>query len=310
MWSVYKNLYKDDAKSISINFTGKIMASGHNGVIYLWDIEKQKEIKHLLIPSFHTFEILSFHPTKNILASGNTESIMLWDVDTCKKIYNLECCSYLHYPSFDFHPNKNIFAYSNFGWISILDIETGKNVYELFEEQDNKFSLSSISFNSSGTILAGITGDQKGDKINLWNTETYDLIKIIKIEDLRSFIFHPIKNVLVITKVLNDNIIFNDHIIVFDIEKNEELFTLKGHTHHISSLDIHPNGKILVSGSKDYTIKLWDLDIGKELITLKDHNDFVTSVKFHHNGNILISASEDRTIKLWKQIGKMTKKAK
>ena len=67
----------------------------------------------------------------------------------------------------------------------------------------------------------------------------------------------------------------------------------------MSSVAFSRDGKMLASGSKDATIKLWDVTTGKEQATLKGHMDWVTSVAFSPNSKTLASGSRDRTIKLW-----------
>ncbi len=65
------------------------------------------------------------------------------------------------------------------------------------------------------------------------------------------------------------------------------------------SVCISPDGKILASGSKDKTIKLWNIESRKEISTLKGHTEIVSSVKFSPNGKILASGSFDNNIILW-----------
>ncbi|MCA2689081.1 MAG: hypothetical protein IM467_09265, partial [Microcystis sp. M137S2] len=59
-----------------------------------------------------------------------------------------------------------------------------------------------------------------------------------------------------------------------------------------------PDGKTLVSGSWDNTIKLWNVETGQEIRTLKGHDSVVSSVNFSPDGKTLVS-SADKTIKLW-----------
>jgi WD40 repeat protein len=77
------------------------------------------------------------------------------------------------------------------------------------------------------------------------------------------------------------------------------LSTLRGHKKTVYSVDFSPDGKILASGSRDNTIKLWDVKTGQELSTLTGHGNSVFSVAINPQGNILASGSKDRTIKLW-----------
>ena len=70
-------------------------------------------------------------------------------------------------------------------------------------------------------------------------------------------------------------------------------------TWHVISVSFSPDGKTLVSGSDDNTIKLWDVETGQEIRTLKGHDNYVRSVNFSPDGKTLVSGSADRTIKLW-----------
>jgi len=50
-------------------------------------------------------------------------------------------------------------------------------------------------------------------------------------------------------------------------ELNYRLHITKGHSDSVISIAISPDGKYIVSGSDDNTIKLWDISSGKEVRT-------------------------------------------
>ncbi|NJO14411.1 MAG: WD40 repeat domain-containing protein [Thioploca sp.] len=77
------------------------------------------------------------------------------------------------------------------------------------------------------------------------------------------------------------------------------LNTLRGHKKTVYSVDFSPDGKILASGSRDNTVKLWNMETKQEISTLQGHGNSVFSVAISPQGNILASGSKDRTIKLW-----------
>src|SRR5262245_11098 len=81
--------------------------------------------------------------------------------------------------------------------------------------------------------------------------------------------------------------------------EDKQTLTLHGHTHYVTSVAFSPDGKMLASGSRDKTIKLWDVTLGKELATLKGHEGSVSSVVFSPDGATCASASDDHTVKLW-----------
>ncbi|MEH2125748.1 WD40 repeat domain-containing protein [Nostoc sp.] len=79
----------------------------------------------------------------------------------------------------------------------------------------------------------------------------------------------------------------------------QPLHILMGHSHIVCSLAISADGKLLVSGSWDQTIKVWQLETGELLHTLKGHRDRVYAIALSPDGQIIASGSADKTIKLW-----------
>ena len=77
------------------------------------------------------------------------------------------------------------------------------------------------------------------------------------------------------------------------------LTTNVGHVSSINSIALSPDGKFIISGSSDNTIKLWDIKTGREIRTYKGHKNYVNSVAFSPDGKNIISGSKDRSVKLW-----------
>src|SRR6476661_6559606 len=77
------------------------------------------------------------------------------------------------------------------------------------------------------------------------------------------------------------------------------LRTLEGHTHLVNAVAVTTDGKRVISGSADKTIKVWDLTTGKEQFTLKGHTYWVNAVAVTADGRHVISGSKDNTLKVW-----------
>ncbi|HEC85433.1 MAG: hypothetical protein DRR08_01695 [Candidatus Parabeggiatoa sp. nov. 2] len=82
-------------------------------------------------------------------------------------------------------------------------------------------------------------------------------------------------------------------------ETIEATRTFEGHTNSVESVVFSPDGKHILSGSYDNTIKLWNVDTGKVVHTFQGHSDFVMSVGFSPDGKDVLSGSADNTLKRW-----------
>jgi WD40 repeat protein len=78
--------------------------------------------------------------------------------------------------------------------------------------------------------------------------------------------------------------------------------TLKGHDETIYSITFSADGKSLLTGSFDKSVKLWDAASGKELRTFagpNGHQNLVLSLAFAPDGQTFASGGADNTAKVW-----------
>ena len=91
---------------------------------------------------------------------------------------------------------------------------------------------------------------------------------------------------------------------------SERTFSAEGHLNSICAVTVTPDGKRIISGSRDKTIRIWDLESGAPIgKPIEGHSNYVTAIAVTPDGKRIISGSYDNTIRVWDletgtQIGK------
>ena len=82
---------------------------------------------------------------------------------------------------------------------------------------------------------------------------------------------------------------------------------LTGHSYTVRSIAFTCDGRNLVSGSEDCSIRLWDMSTHKQLMCLNGHTNYVLSIALIGNNssgsssssNKIVSSSYDCTVRIW-----------
>jgi len=88
-------------------------------------------------------------------------------------------------------------------------------------------------------------------------------------------------------------------IVILDAITGGKIAVLSKHPHCVRSLTFSSDGRSLVSGSYDKTVKLWDVQTGGVVKTFYGHTDQVNSVSISVDCCRIASGSLDCTIHLW-----------
>ncbi|CAH1757289.1 3663_t:CDS:10 [Entrophospora sp. SA101] len=76
--------------------------------------------------------------------------------------------------------------------------------------------------------------------------------------------------------------------------------TLSGHLGNVKCVEfIGEEGREIVSGSSDNTLRIWDTESSKFIRSLEGHESRIWDVSSNKNGSIVSSASGDGTVRLW-----------
>jgi WD40 repeat protein len=86
---------------------------------------------------------------------------------------------------------------------------------------------------------------------------------------------------------------------MWEFASGQDVRMFEGNTSDVTAVAVTPDGKHIVSGSHDKTLKVWDLASGCEVRTLRGHTESVSAVAVTPDGKHIVSGSHDNTLKVW-----------
>ncbi|MCG5435389.1 nSTAND1 domain-containing NTPase [Micromonospora foliorum] len=75
---------------------------------------------------------------------------------------------------------------------------------------------------------------------------------------------------------------------------------LSGHTDTVRSIAWSPDGRLIATGSRDNSIRVWDPDSGRTIAEFTGHDAMVEAIAWAPDSRRVASGSRDRTVKLWR----------
>lgn len=144
--------------------------------------------------------------------------------------------------------------------------------------------------------------------IQLWNTERAEKDRLIGEQspgisyhqgEIYSLAFNHDGSLLASGGGYNN---FNDiketTIRLWNMQTDEQVAILEGHSNNVTSLAFSPDDRVLASGSTDNTVRLWDIQTYQEIAVLS-HNTWISDLTFNHNGTLLVAAPYLGEIYIW-----------
>jgi WD40 repeat protein len=74
------------------------------------------------------------------------------------------------------------------------------------------------------------------------------------------------------------------------VSTGELVRTLSGHTDDVTSVAFSPDGRLLVTASRDHDARIWDVASGRMIRLLHGHAAFVSDAQFSADGRWVVTA--------------------
>ena len=85
-----------------------------------------------------------------------------------------------------------------------------------------------------------------------------------------------------------------------NVETGDIVHRFEGHEGEVTCLSVSKEGKVILSGSSDGTVRRWDGESGESLgEPLRGHKERVSSMTVSGEGKVVISGSWDKTVRRW-----------
>jgi WD40 repeat protein/serine/threonine protein kinase len=245
----------DIVNAVAFSPDGKWLATGDQGKkVKVWDIDPKRAgrgtrpVHDLQGP--HPDGILSvvFSPDSKLVASAGWAGIVrVWDLATGKERKPLKDHDWVIFHVAFSPDGRHLVSGSGDATVRVWDVATGLQIACL--EPHHNGSVTGVAFRADGNLLASASEDRG---VWVWDAKTWKLLERLSdpAAGVLSVAISPQKDLRLAWGGMDGTVKVWD-------QSTRKTHVLRGHTSWVESVVFSPDGKYIVSGSRDGAVKIW-----------------------------------------------------
>ncbi|MFQ5732855.1 MAG: protein kinase [Planctomycetaceae bacterium] len=303
--------HRDLVRCLDIAPDGNTLASiGDDGIIRLWDLDQRKLIRKIhAYKGVHGYGVHFALRGKILISIGESNEIAIWDPKDARKLGSLDRLS-AEIECIDVSPDGRSCVASDGKEFIAWDLESRKRMFRLTREP----ALTCIRYSLDGKLIAGGTRDLR---VCVWSANTGRTLAVFerhesKIQDLA---FGPSDRLLASSDKAGIVRFWSLNHSAKELKLNtvpqpppfrQWPSFFRAHDARAWTVDFSPDGKRLVTASKDGTIKSWPVQKRRPAkLTITDTHD-CDAVSFTADGKSLFIA-RDWQLEVWNDTSEKTR---
>lgn len=193
-----------------------------------------------------------------------------------------------------------IFFLSLFFWITYSQAQESELLKNL---KGHSIEINAVAFSPDGKLLASVAGNMQNRRSEffLWDTESGKTLYAFDTgsDYLADICFHPDGSMVAVAGGFSQSV----NLQLWDVPTRTLVRKFVGQE-AVKSIAFSSDGKYLVSGGLDKTVRIWEVQSGQLVQTLSGHQYFVLDIEVSKDGKWIISSAGDYNkkvgeVKVW-----------